>query len=403
MAAFEYQAVDARGKNTKGLVEADTPRQVRAILRERGLIPMDVKQVAERSESGRASLFQRGFSTAELALFTRQLSTLTRSGLPLDDALQAVSEQTESKQVKRTALAVRASVAEGETFARSLAKFPASFDGLYRSTVEAGEHSAHLDLVLERLADYVESSQEMRRKIVNQSIYPIILVFVVIAVVVLLMSFVVPKMVATFESSGQDLPGLTIGLIAVSDFFQAHSGKLLIGLCLFAVAWKFAMRNQAFAYRVHRARLRMPLIGRQIRAINTARFTRTLSILNASGVKFGRAMQIASGVVSNMPMREAIDEATKRIQEGSGIARSLSASKLFPPIALHLIASGEQSSKLDEMLERAAVNQEREAEQRISAFMSIFAPFLILFMGLFVLIIVLAVLMPVFNITNLVE
>lgn len=401
MAAFEFTAVDARGKQHKGLLEGDTAKGIRQVLRERGMTPMSVTEVAEKESSGGFSL-SRGFSAGDLALFTRQLATLVRSGLPLEEALAAVSEQTESGRVKRTALGVRARVMEGQTLSSAMGEFPGAFNKLYIATIAAGEHSGGLDNILERLADYVEGRQQMQQKIVLASVYPAILTFVAVAVVIILLATVVPKIVGVFASMDQELPGLTKGLIAVSEFLSTYGAALAVGTVVAIIGWVLLMRNHSFAWRVHRNRLRWPLIGRLVRGINTARFTRTLSILSGSGVPVLDALSISEQVVTNLPMRDAIHDASKRVREGEPVSRSLAQSKLFPPITLHLLASGESSGKLDEMLDRAAQNQEREVETTIAAVMGVFEPLLILTMGGFVLMIVLAILLPIFNLNQLV-
>ena len=401
MAAFEYTAVDARGRQRKGLLEGDTAKGIRQVLREKGLTPLNVNEVREKASDGGFS-FSRGFSAGDLALFTRQLATLVRSGLPLEEALAAVSEQTESGRVKRTALGVRARVMEGQTLSSAMSEFPGAFNKLYIATIAAGEHSGGLDNILERLADYVEGRQQMQQKIVLASVYPAILTFVAVAVVIILLATVVPKIVGVFASMDQELPGLTKGLIAVSEFLSTYGAALAVGTVVAVIAWVLLMRNHGFAWRVHRNRLRWPLIGRLVRGINTARFTRTLSILSGSGVPVLDALSISEQVVTNLPMRDAIHDASKRVREGEPVSRSLAQSKLFPPITLHLLASGESSGKLDEMLDRAAQNQEREVETTIAAVMGVFEPLLILTMGGFVLMIVLAILLPIFNLNQLV-
>ena len=405
MAAFEYSALDARGKQVKGLIEGDTPRHARQLLRDRGMAPLDITEVAERQNSAAPGLFQRGgsISTTELSLFTRQLATLTRSGLPLDEALTAVSEQSESKRVKRIALGVRAGVVEGQTLANSLNQFPNAFPPMFRATVEAGEHSGKLDGILERLADYVERRQAMQNKILLAVVYPAILTIAALSAVVLLLTYVVPQVVGIFQDINAELPALTRGLIAVSDFLAAWGVYLAIlmlgGLAVFAQM----MRSETFRRRVHRFQLSVPLVGRLTRGANTGRFTRTLGILFGSGVPILEAMRIGTQVVTNLPMREAIEDATAKVREGASLSKSLSASKLFPPIAMHLIASGESSGRLDDMLDRAAENQEREVETLVSALMSIFEPVLILTMGGAVLVIVLAILLPIFDLNQLVK
>lgn len=405
MAAYEYTAFDAKGRQTKGLIEGDTPRHARQLLRERSLTPLTVNEVAE-SKSSSGSLFNRGgggLSSTELSLFTRQLATLVRSGLPLDESLTAVSEQSESKRVKRIALGVRAGVVEGNTLASSLEQFPNAFPTLFRATIEAGEQSGKLDYILERLADYVERRQVMQSKVMQATIYPAFLTFIAISVVILLLTYVVPQVIDVFSGMDAELPGLTLGLIAFSDFLRDYGIYLLIALGLLAFALNRMMKREPFRRKVHRSMLRLPLVGRLVRGANTGRFTRTLGILFGSGVPILEAMRIGTQVVSNVPMREAIENATAKVREGASLSRSLSASKLFPPIAVHLIASGESSGKLDEMLDHAAANQEREVETLISTLMGVFEPVLIVVMAGVVLVIVMAILLPIFELNTLVQ
>ena len=405
MPAYEYSALNAKGREEKGLIEGDSPRQVRQMLRDRGLSPMSVAQVAENSIT-QASPFQarRGsISSTELSLFTRQLATLVKSGLPLDEALAAVSQQSESKRVKRIALGVRAGVLEGSTLALSLNQFPNAFPPLFRATVEAGEQSGKLDHILERLAEYVERRQIMRNKVMLAAVYPAILTLVAIGVVVLLLTYVVPQVVGVYADIKADLPPLTTGLIAVSNFLRNYGVFLLILIAIGGFVFNRLMKNDNFKRNVHRRQLGLPLIGRLTRGANTGRFTRTLGILFGSGVPILEAMRIGTQVVTNLPMRDAIEAAARKVREGASLYRSLAESKLFPPITVHLIASGESSGRLDEMLDRAAENQEREVETLVAAVMGIFEPVLILAMGAIVLVIVLAILLPIFDLNQLVK
>lgn len=404
MAAYEYNALDAQGRQKKGLIEGDTPRHARQLLRDRGLTPLEVHQVAE-SKSGTRSAFSRGgaINSAELALFTRQLAILVRSGLPLDEALTAVSEQSESKRVKRVALGVRAGVVEGNALAHSLNQFPAAFPPLFRATVEAGEQSGKLDYILERLADYVERRQVLNSRVSLALIYPVILTIVAIGVVIALLTYVVPQVVGVFDSIGAQLPLLTRALIAVSNFLREWGIYLAILIAIGIIVFTRMMRATPFKRRVHGFMLGMPLIGRLTRGANTGRFTRTLGILFGSGVPILDAMRIGTQVVTNLPMREAIDDAAIKVREGASLSRSLAASKLFPPITVHLIASGESSGRLDEMLDRSAENQEREVEMMVQTTVSIFEPVLIVAMGGIVLLIVLAILVPIFDLNQLVK
>lgn len=404
MPAYEYRALNAKGREEKGLIEGDSPRQARQMLRDRGLNPLLVEPVSENTAVQSSPFQSRGsISSTELSLFTRQLATLVRSGLPLDEALAAVSQQSESKRVKRIALGVRSGVLEGSTLASSLNQFPNAFPPLFRATVEAGEQSGKLDHILERLADYVERRQVMRNKVLLAAVYPAILTLVAISVVVLLLTYVVPQVVGVYADIKADLPGLTKGLIAVSNFLRKFGLLLAVLLALGGFVFSRLMRNDAFKREVHRRQLGLPLIGRLTRGANTGRFTRTLGILFGSGVPILEAMRIGTQVVTNLPMREAIETAARKVREGASLNRSLADSKLFPPITVHLIASGESSGRLDEMLDRAAENQEREVETLVAAVMGVFEPLLILAMGGIVLVIVLAILLPIFDLNQLVK
>ncbi|MGH8506592.1 MAG: type II secretion system inner membrane protein GspF [Stenotrophobium sp.] len=405
MAAYEYTALTAGGRQEKGLIEGDTARQARQMLRDRGLSPLAIIEVADAGKSSRTSIFQRGngISATELSLFTRQLATLVRSGLPLDEALAAVSEQSEGKRVKRIALGVRAGVVEGNTLASSLNQFPNVFPPLFRATIEAGEQSGKLDHILERLADYVERRQVLNQKVMLATFYPAILTLVAVSVVILLLTYVVPQVVQVFQDINAQLPPLTRGLIAFSGFLRDWGIYLLILLAVGIVIFTRMMRNDVFKRRVHLWQLRLPLIGRLVRGANTGRFTRTLGILFGSGVPILDAMQIGTQVVSNLPMREAIEAAAIKVREGTPLSKALIASKLFPPISIHLISSGESSGRLDEMLNHAAENQEREVETLVAGLMGVFEPVLILTMGAIVLVIVLAILLPIFDLNQLVK
>ncbi len=406
MAAFEFTALDAAGRNSKGLIEGDTPRQVRQMLRERGLTPLDVHEVAAGKAQKRGSFNFKGsanINSTELALFTRQLATLTRSGLPLDEALTAVSQQSESKRVQRVTLGVRSRVVEGNSLASALAEFPGGFPTLFRATIEAGEQAGRLDQVLERLADYADRGQQMRSKMMLALMYPLILTVVAIGVIIAMMTYVVPKVVGVFDSIGQELPAITRGLIAVSDFLRNYGIYLAIAIAAVAFLFNRAMLNEEFRRKMHRQQLRLPLIGRLVRGGNTGRFMRTLGILFGSGVPILDALRIGSQVVTNLPMREAVDAAARRVREGVALNKSLAESRLFPPIALHLIASGEASGKLDEMLDRAATNQERELETLVAATVGIMEPMVIVIMGGIVLVIVVAIMLPILDLNQLVK
>jgi general secretion pathway protein F len=405
MGAFEYVALDSGGKEKKGVLEGDTARQVRQQIRDKGWMPVDVQETTQRETTSRKRRIKlrRGVSTTDLALITRQLATLVRSGLPLEESLQAVSQQTEKARLKSMLLAVRSRVMEGHTLATGLGDYPHVFPELYRTTVSAGEQSGHLEVVLERLADYTENRQQMQQKLQLALFYPALLTLVAVGVVVGLMTYVVPQVVQVFENIGQDLPWLTRTLIAISDFMRSYGVLLLLLMVAGGVFAGWVLRKEGPKRRFHELLLNLPLIGRLERGVNAGRFARTFSIVTASGVPVLEGLRIASEVMSNLPMREAVEEATRKVREGASIYAALDKSGYFPPMTVHLIASGEASGKLEEMLERAAINQEREIETVISAVMGLFEPVLILAMGGVVLIIVLAILLPIFNLNQLVN
>lgn len=403
MGAFEYTAVDPTGRESRGVIEGDTPRQVRQILRERKLLPLAVTEVAEKEASRQRSFtFRRSMGAGDLALVTRQLATLVQSALPLEEALLAVAEQTEIPRVKSILIGVRSKVMEGHTLADGLADFPKAFPELYRATVAAGEQSGHLDGVLERLADYTESRQELRQKIQNAMIYPVVLTSLALLIVGGMLVYVVPKVVSVFANSGHELPVLTRFLIAVSDFLRGYGIFLVIGIGILAWLIRRILKRPGPRWAWHSTLLRLPVLGRLTRGFNTARFTRTLSILTGSGVPVLEALRIAAEVVTNLPMQAAVQEAAARIREGASIGKSLAVSGHFPPICIHLIASGEASGELETMLSRAAANQEKDMDRLIAALMGLMEPALIVTMGAIVLMIVLAILLPIFQLNQLI-
>lgn len=404
MAAFSYVAIDARGRKKKGLEEGDTARSVRGALRERGLTPLEVTEVAQAERSRQSSFGMKpGLPATTVALFTRQLATLVKSGLPLEESLATAAQQMEGRRVKAVVMGIRSKVVEGHTLARALREYDHIFNDMYTATVEAGESSGRLDLVLERLADYVERRQELQKKIFAALSYPVILVIASVAIVSFLLASVVPQVVGVFANMDADLPPLTQILIAASDGLR-ENWVILVALLISAIiGWIVAMRQEKLKLRWHRTKLKLPLFGRLERGVNAGRFTRTFSMLVSSGVPVLDAMGICARVVTNLPMRKAIEHSASKVREGGGIARSLGESRLFPPITLNLIANGEASGELDEMLERAAHNQELEVDTLINAVMGVLGPVLILMMAGIVLTIVLAIMLPIFDMNKLVR
>jgi general secretion pathway protein F len=402
--AFEYTALDAGGKERTGILEGDTPRHIRQLLREQQLLPVAVSEVAQKEAKRQRSfsLLSR-VSTADLTLFTRQLATLVRAGLPLEESLLAVSQQTEKSRVQSIVLGVRARVMEGHTLADGFSEFPRVFPEIYRATVAAGEQSGHLDDVLERLAEYTETRELIRQKVLAALLYPIVLTVMCFGIVSLLLVFVVPKVVAVFVAQKAQLPLITRVLIAVSAFLRSYGIYLLIALVIAYVLFRRWQRDPAAKRRFQRLQLRLPLVGRLTRGFNTARFTRTFSILAASAVPVLEALRISAEVVTNLPMRDAVTDAAARVREGAPIGRSLAAARQFPPMTIHLISSGESSGQLEHMLERAAISQERELDGLLSALVGLLGPLLIVVMGLFVMGIVFAMLLPIFEINQLIH
>lgn len=406
MAGFEYSALDARGRAVKGVIDGDAERQVRGLLRERGLTPLAVNPIHEQptpGTSGRRRFAPRGISGTDLALLTRQFATLVRAGLTLEECLNALVEQSESNRTRHVLAGVRGRMLEGQSLARSMAAFPQAFPDIYRVMIDAGEQSGRLIEVLERLADYTETRQALRQKVLLAFIYPALVTLVAIAVVSLLLVYVVPQVTRVFTNTGQALPMVTQVLIAISDAARATGLYWLIALLGFAVGGTLALRNPAVRFRWHRQLLRLPVVGRLIRGINAARFADTLGILTASGIPLLPALQSAVPVVNNLPMRTAVEDALKQVREGGSLSRSLGKTKLFPPLVVHLIASGEASGRLDAMLQRAAEAQARELENWVKALTALLEPVLILVMGMIVLFIVIAILLPIFEMNQLIK
>jgi len=405
MSGFEYSALDATGRETRGVIEADTDRHARSLLRERGLAPLTVEGITRSTaaQSGSERFSRPRLSRKGLALVTRQFATLVRAGLTIEEGLNVLIEQTESAGARTLFAAVRARVLEGQSLSRSLAAFPDAFPQIYRAMIEAGEHSGRLGDVLERLADYTENREGLRDKVMIAFIYPALVTVVAIAVVGLLLVYVVPQVTRVFSNLGQTLPLVTRILIGMSDFVRASGVFWLAGLVVALVAGAFLLRDEGRRRRWHGALLRLPIAGRLIRTVNAARFSDTLGILTASGVPLLISLQSAAAVVTNLPMRAAVDEAVRRVREGGALAPALGAAKLFPPLVIHLIASGEATGRLDTMLARAAEAQSRELENWIRGLTALLEPLLILAMGAIVLFVVVAILLPIFEMNQLVR
>ncbi|ENM5750263.1 type II secretion system inner membrane protein GspF [Vibrio mimicus] len=403
MAAFEYKALDAKGRHKKGVIEGDNARQVRQRLKEQGLVPMEVVETQTKAARSRSKGmgFKRGISTPDLALITRQLATLVQSGMPLEECLRAVAEQSEKPRIRTMLVAVRAKVTEGYTLSDSLGDYPHVFDELFRSMVAAGEKSGHLDSVLERLADYAENRQKMRSKLQQAMIYPVVLVVFAVGIVAFLLAAVVPKIVGQFVQMGQALPASTQFLLDASDFLQNWGIWLLIGLMLAVSLVRWALTKPDIRLNWDRRVIHLPVIGKIARGLNTARFARTLSICTSSAIPILDGMRVAVDVMTNQFVKQQVLAAAENVREGSSLRKALEQTKLFPPMMLHMIASGEQSGELEGMLTRAADNQDSSFESTVNIALGIFTPALIALMAGMVLFIVMATLMPILEMNNL--
>lgn len=405
MAGFKYEAVDAvTGHSRKGVLEADTPRQARAWLRENGMLALALEPLAEDAAAPRTRRSRRrGLSANQLNLVTRQFAVLLEAGLTIEHSLNALIEQVESEGERDILAAVRSDILAGHTLARALERHPDTFPEIYRTMVSAGEHSGHLNEVLLRLADYLEARRALRQKIGLALIYPAIISVVAFLVVLALLTFVVPQVVSVFRDTHQTLPLLTRALLASSGALRAYGIYLLVLAVLAVLGFRRALRRPDFRFRFQRALLRLPLLGRLLRAVNTARLASTLAILVGSGVPLLTALRAGAGVVGSLPMRRALEEAAQKVAEGGSLSRALEREKIFPPLFIHLIASGEASGRLQQMFERAAAQQTQELEGRAAVLTGVLEPALILAMGGMVLLIVLAILLPVFEMNQLVK
>ncbi|WP_444996876.1 type II secretion system inner membrane protein GspF [Aliikangiella sp. IMCC44359] len=404
MAAFEYVALDQSGKQKKGIIEGDTPRQVRQSLRDKNLIPLEVESVTGTQKNkvakGQGGFFKTKVNAADLALITRQIATLVKASIPLEETVKAIADQTEKPKQRSMLMGIRARVVEGHTLADALSEYPWVFSELYRSMVAAGEKSGHLDLVLERLADYTESRQEIQSKISGALVYPIILTVVSVGIVSFLLGYVVPEITGSFTQSGQELPWITQALLSMSEFVKAWGIWAFLGIVLALVGFNRMLRKPSMRLWWDRWKLNSWGLGKVIRGMNSARFARTLAILNQSSVPLLEGMKIAGDVMTNVELKRAVKEATVRVREGAGLKISLQQCGYFPPMMLHMIASGENSGELEQMLDRAADNQEKQFDNLVGTMMNMIGPVMILVMGSFVFAIVLAIMLPVFSLSD---
>jgi general secretion pathway protein F len=404
MPAYRFTALDSTGAEQSGVLEADSARGARTLLRSRGLIPLQVEGIFdEAAQPGARRFARRVFNDQERALFTRQIAGLLVSGLPLEKALAALAEDADRAEVGDLLSSLKSEVSAGHSFGAALAQFPREFSPIYRALVAAGEDSGDLGLVMQRLADYLEDRQALRGKLLQAFTYPVIVVFVAFTVVALLLTYVVPQVVSVFQGAHQKLPLLTIGLIALSDFVRAWGwlllAALLVGAVVFVQAMKLPGPRRAFDGLV----LRSPLFGRLVRGLDTARFASTLAILAAAGVPILRALHAASDTLGNSVLKADAQEAIALVREGASLAAALSLHKRFPPVLITFVRLGEQTGALPQMLDRAAAQHAQEVQRRAMALATLLEPLLILVMGGVVLLIVLAVMLPIIQLNNLVK
>jgi len=397
MAAFNYRALDSEGREVRGVLEAETSRIARSLLRDQNLAPVEVSAAGRRG-ADRPYGGGSGVRTSSLTLVTRQWSTLLASGLTVERSLNALIEQTEERGVQEVLGGVRAEVIAGHSLYIALGRYEDVFPPIYRAIVNAGEKSGELPVLLARLADYLEASQATRQKILQALLYPAIVVVVALAVITGLVTYVVPQIVGVFAQNKQTLPLLTRALILVSDVVRTSGVWLAAAVVAAGLLAKRALKNEALKLRWHARLLKLPIFGRFLRTVESARFASTMAILVGSGVPLLAALETGKGVIGNLVVRRSVERAIGFVREGTPLHRALASERVFPPLLIHLIASGEASGTLDQMLARAAQQQQIELDHRTALALGLFEPLLILLMGGLVLLIVLAVLLPIINI-----
>ncbi|MDP1601677.1 MAG: GspF family T2SS innner membrane protein variant LspF [Legionella sp.] len=398
MGAYHYHALTKNGSTNKGVIEADSERQARQFLRERGMIPTQIRTLAKQQTRKKDKI-----STQDLSLLTRQLATLLAAGIPVEESLSGVSEQTDKDKVRELIIGVRAKVLEGYSLAQAMGEFPNAFPELYRATVGAGEQTGRLDLVLEKLADYTENQQVTKQKIQQALIYPSLMIIVSTAIISFLLAFVVPKIIEVFTSSGQSLPEMTRLLMAISGFIKSYGVYVLILLIVSIAVFKQSLRNLKFKTAWHKVLLKLPISSYLVKSTNVARYIHTFGILFAAGVSVLEAMRVAASVVNNLIIRNAFDIAATKVREGTSISVALKESGFLSPMAIHLIASGEKSGQIAPMMERAAAHLDTDVKRLIDTALTLLEPMVILFMGAVVLFIVLSTLLPIFSMEQLVS
>ena len=406
MPAFQYVALNPQGKEIKGILEADSARQLRQTLRDQALTPMHVepsnKQFDKDSNQHGFYLFTPKLKALDRVLFTRQLSTLLASSMPIEESLNAIAQQNEKQSNKALIMGIRSRVLEGNSLAQSLLEYPSSFSNLYCSSVAAGEQSGFLDQVLDNLSNYLEREHESYRNVEMALMYPVILLIVAFVIVGALMVYVLPDMIDVIENTGQTLPWATTLLISVTELLKSFWWILLCGILALSLCIRGILNREKVRLIWDAYKFSLPIIGKIIRSSNSARFSNTLSILTKSGIPLVDAMKIASEVVANKALQTDLRTATQDVVEGKSLRESLENISHFPPMMMHMIGSGEQSGELDQMLARVAEYQQAEVERLVSTLVKLFEPAMMIIMGGTVLFIVMAVLLPILSMNQIV-
>jgi len=398
MAAFEYLALDAKGKKKKGVLEADNERHVRQILREQGKVLLTLNQAKEKQAS---SLFSPGINIKERSLMTRQLATLIDAGLPIEEALAGVAQQASKNKIRSMLLSVRSKVMEGHSLAEALASYPKAFPILFRASVEAGEQSGHLHAVLMQLADFTERQKQNAQKIQMAMMYPAILTLVAIGIVSFLLGSVMPDIVQVFDTQGAELPGITQFMLSLSNLITGYGARFVVVLVLMLIFYTWLVAKPGPKKTKDKLVLKLPGVSSLIKVSQITRYISTLAMLSSSGVPLVEGMAIASQVIDNLAMQETLKDCQQKVKEGGSLGMAFEATKLFPPMMLQLIQSGERSGELDQMLARAARQQEDDTNAWIGTLVSLFEPLMLLVMGGAVMMIVMAILLPIMNMNQL--
>ena len=406
MPAFSYEAVDEQGKDSHGVIEADSPRAARAMLRSRGLVPMQIEAV-QAAEGQNVHWLKRdlwpsrAYNAASLAILTRQLAGLVSAGLPIERVLTVLADDTEDKRRQRVVVGLRAEINAGASFAKAMSQFPREFDPTYRAVIAAGEQSGELARVLESLAADLEEALALRAKLMGAALYPAVVTVVAIAIVIFLLGTVVPQVAEVFTGSKRALPVLTVMMLALSEAVRAWGLWALLLVFGGSVALRQALKNQATRLAFDAAWLRLPLIGRLTRGYNAARFAATLAMLAAAGVPILRALQAAADTLNNRAMQHDAREALVLVREGAPLASALAAHPRFPSLLTLFARLGEQTGTLPTMLQRAAAQLSGEVQRRAMQLATVLEPLLIVTMGGMVMLIVLAVLLPIIELNQL--